>query len=465
MKRLFMNRILGFCVFLVASLSLHAQHNLTMYNMHTLPQRIDANPAQISDSRFFIGFPGLSGIHVLYGNTGFKLNQLMSVSDSNTLQIHPMKFYNALNASNRISLDVDYDLLYVGFKARKSFFTIGMGEKVNTQFTFPKDFFGLFLIGNAGENIGKDLNFNFGFDLMAYNDIHASWSRAFRKDKLRLGVKASYLNGLVNINTERSDLTFKTHPDDFHYTIRSDVKVNTSSIVDTLDENFGDNTEFDPNIFKGRNRGMALSFGATYQLIPKLVLSASVANLGYIDWKDNVTNYKTKDPTKTFEFYGLEVNNFFNDSANIDNSLNDVLDTLKDKLELETTHKAYRTTLPATFYLGANFWITKKQNFAVLFYGNYYQKKLNPAITLSYNAKFTNVLGFSLSYSMINKKFNNGGVGLTLNGSAFQYYLVFDNLLGIIKYRNANTVDLRMGINFTFLRKVKQPGLSGKKKL
>ena len=120
--------------------------------------------------------------------------------------------------------------------------------------------------------------------------------------------------------------------------------------------------------------------------------------------------------------------------------------------------------MPTSFYLGGNFWLTKRHNFGVLFYGNYFQKKLNPAITLSYNGKLTKVLGVSVSYSMINKSFVNGGVGLTLNGGPFQYYLVADNVLGMIKYKNANTVDLRTGINFTFRRKDKQAGLSGKSK-
>jgi hypothetical protein len=65
---------------------------------------------------------------------------------------------------------------------------------------------------------------------------------------------------------------------------------------------------------------------------------------------------------------------------------------------------------------------------------------------------------------MINKSFVNGGLGLTLNGGPLQFYAVADNLLGIIKYQNANTIDFRTGINLTFRRKDKQVKLSGKAK-
>ena len=71
------------------TLSVNAQHNLTMYNMHTLPQRIQVNPASIPDSRLFISMPGLASIHMLYGNDGFKIKNLVSVDDSNRLVVHP----------------------------------------------------------------------------------------------------------------------------------------------------------------------------------------------------------------------------------------------------------------------------------------------------------------------------------------------------------------------------------------
>jgi hypothetical protein len=462
MKVFVKSSILSLFVLGLANLG-YSQNNLTMYNMHTLPQRIHTNPAQISDSRFFIGMPGFSSLHVLYGNNGFKMKDLVSVNDSNQLEVHPMKFYDALEKDNTISLDVNYDLFYLGFKLRKSFFTVGIGEKVNTQFSFPKDFFGLLLIGNAGSNLGKELNFNFKYDLMAYNDINVSWSRAFRKDKWRLGAKVSYLNGIVNMNTERSDLFFKTNAEDFHFTMRSDLKFNTSSIVDTINEDFSaDGLDF--NSFKSRNHGMGLSFGATYQILPKIVLSASILDLGRITWKDNVQNYETKNPLQAVEFYGLDINDYFNDSADFNSSIQSMLDTIKDKFELVETHNSYSTNLPTKFYIGGNIWVTKRHNFGVLFFGNYYQKKLNPAFTLSYNGKLTRVLGLSVSYSMINRSFVNGGVGLTLNGSAFQYYVVADNVLGMIKFRNASTIDIRTGINFTFRRKDKQAGLSGNSK-
>jgi hypothetical protein len=447
----------------LANLNAYGQNNLTMYNMHTLPQRIEINPAQISDSRFYISMPGFASVHILYGNSGFKLRELASVNDSNHLVIHPLKFYNSLNKNNTIGVNSQFELFNIGIKIRKSFLTLSVSERIKSQFSFPKDIIGLFVIGNAGENLGKDLNFNFGFDVMAYNDICASYSRSFLKDKLRLGAKASYLNGILNVNTERSDIIFNTHAEDFHYTVRTDFKINTSSILDTI------NTDFKPeninyNVLKSRNRGMAVGFGATYQLIPKIVLSASVIDLGFIDWKDNVQNFETVDKDKKAEFYGLKFQDFFSDNPNMDSSINVLMDTLKEKFKMKSTYKGYRTPLPATFYLGGNFWLTKRHSFGLLFFGNYYQKKLNPAMTLSYNGKLTKVLGVSVSYSLINRSFVNGGVGITLNGGPFQYYFVADNILGIIKYQNANTIDLRTGINFTFLRKDKQAGLSGKSK-
>lgn len=460
----FLKKIVFSLIICLGINNLNAQNNLTMYNMHTLPQQISTNPSQTSDSRFFIGVPGLSSTHFIFGNDGFKIKQVISVNDSNQLEFNTMKFYNALNENNIIGLDVNYDLFYMGFKLRKSFLAVSLGERLKTQFSFPKDFFGLLLIGNAGSNLGQDLNFKFGADAMLYNDLGVSWSRGFKKDKLRLGAKFSYINGLVNINTEKSDIIFNTNTDDFHYTISTDIKVNTSCIMDTLNSTFK-YRRIDPNLLKGQNRGMGLSFGATYNILPKLTISGSILNLGFINWNENVQNYQTANPSQKVEFYGFDLNRLFGDSSDTKAYMNELKDSLLDKFKLTKTNKAYQTSLPSTFYFGGNIWITKRHNFGVLFYGSYFQKKLNPAITLSFNAKFTKAFGLSVSYSMINKSFVNGGVGLTLNGGPLQFYLVADNILGIIQYRNANTIDIRAGINLTFLRKDKKVSAKGKGKV
>lgn len=445
-----------------ASIQLFAQHNLTMYNMHTLPQRINVNPAQIVDSRIFIGIPGLTSYHILYGNNAFKLKNLISIDDSNRLLIKPKDFYNALNSDNIISTSSCIDIFYMGFKLRKNYFTIGVGEKIKSQVVFPKDLLGLLIIGNAGQNIGKDLNFNLAYDLMVYNDISVSYSRELMKSKLRLGAKLSYLNGAFNLNTEKSELVFNTNQDDFHYTIRNNIKINTSNVFDTLNEHF----EFDDSksyrSLLNKNKGMGFSFGAVYTVIPKLTLNASIIDVGFINWNDNTINYNTTNPNNSVEFYGLDIKSIFDDSTDFNKSVDELMDTLKEKFEMTKTYKSYRTKLPATFYLGGNFWITKRHNVGALFYGNYYQKKLNPAITISYNGKLTRVFGLSVSYSMINKTFTNGGIGFTLNGGPFQFYMISDNVLGMIKYRNTNTIDFRFGFNLTFFRKDKQSGLSGK---
>ena len=208
--------ILSATLFSLASTA-WSQHNLTMYNMFTLPQRLEVNPAALPDSRFFISMPGLASVHFLYDNDGFKIKNLVSVDDSNRLVIHPKDFYNSLNKNNVIGLYTSYDVINFGFKLRKSFISFCLGEKFKSQMSFPRDFFGLLIIGNAGDNLGRQLNFNFGFDVMAYNDLSTTYSRSFLKDKLRLGVKASYLNGILNVNTERSNLYFTTNKDDFHY--------------------------------------------------------------------------------------------------------------------------------------------------------------------------------------------------------------------------------------------------------
>ncbi|MCB9252390.1 MAG: hypothetical protein H6605_07960 [Flavobacteriales bacterium] len=434
-----------------------AQHNLTMYNMSTLPQRIKANPALLCDAKVVNGMPFLSSIHLLMLNDGFKAKEGMTVNSNNQLEIDVLKIYNSLKDENRLRLDFTYDPLFFGWTRNKNFFNLGLGVNLRTQLTYPKDFMGLFVIGNGGQNFNRDLDLGLKYDLMMYSDISAGWSRSMLKnDKLRLGVRASWLKGIGNINTERSDITFKTSSEDFHYTVKTDVKLNTSGIP-TFEEDSGQvKTTLVFNPFGNRNNGIAMSFGGTYKVLDNLDISASIIDVGFIGWKENVKNFTVKNTGQSVEFYGIDIKKFFKDSVDFEKALEEAIDSLEAKFPSDETEKSYRTTLPASFYLGGNFWFHPRHNIGLLFFGNYYQKKFNPAITLSYNGTLNRFFGVSASYSIVNGSFFNAGLGATINLGAFQLYFVADNAVGIITSRTANTVDFRFGINFTNRREIKK---------
>ena len=127
-------------------------------------------------------------------------------------------------------------------------------------------------------------------------------------------------------------------------------------------------------------------------------------------------------------------------------------DSLTELFGLDTSRRSFTTGLMSEFYLGANYSLSKNHNVGLLLYGSFYNRSLYPAMTLSWNSRIKKILGLSVSYSMMKDNLYNLGLGLSINGGSFQYYLVSDNLIGNAT-ASIKHIGLRTGINFTFGRR------------
>jgi hypothetical protein len=84
---------------------------------------------------------------------------------------------------------------------------------------------------------------------------------------------------------------------------------------------------------------------------------------------------------------------------------------------------------------------------------------LRPSLTFSLNYTPVRALAASLSYTLMNNKFNQIGAGLAIGGRGAQFYIVTDNIpvrytkdvsSPLIWPYNARMFSLRFGINLLF---------------
>ena len=194
-------------------------------------------------------------------------------------------------------------------------------------------------------------------------------------------------------------------------------------------------------------------------------MSASITNLGRITWNTNTYNWKSENPSATYQFTGLNIENALDfDGDDVETAFNKLSDTLQSTFRLNNNTESFTTGLFAQFYVGGNLNFTKNHNAGVLLHGSVYKKTLDPAITLSWNSKLTRVLGVSLSYSVANNSIVNAGLGFSLNAGPIQTYFVSDNLIGLFAHKQANTINMRTGINVTIGRGEKKLKKKDKKK-
>ncbi len=424
-----------------------AQQDLTMYNMDAVPQRMYVNPAFIpSDSRINIGLPIISSHYLNFSNSGFKYSDLIKHT-GDSLSVDYPNMLSKLAKNNYLTAAFHLDLLSFGFKIKKNYFSFNISEKIDFQFSYPKDFMELIWKGNGSPDlIGNPVNFNFGVNFTHYREYGLGFAREIN-DKLTVGGKVKYLYGMENVWTEKSDISLTTDPNSFALTGAANIKVNTSGIGSDAFKNF----QVMDYAFKKKNKGMGVDFGGVYKFSDKITFSASVIDLGFINWKSDVTNYQSNNPNGQFTFSGLNANQVINKDSTT-NPGKVLGDTLAKTFKIDTVHKSYTTFLSTQVYLSANYKIFEKSNAGLLLYARIFDKTVNPGMALSYNQRVGRWLDFSVSYSMYNRSYNNIGMGLAFNAGSGQFYVVSDNLLGAFLPQNAKNLNIHFGFNLRFGR-------------
>ena len=127
-------------------------------------------------------------------------------------------------------------------------------------------------------------------------------------EKLTVGMRVKVLNGRFNVYTERGKASLFTDANSFDLQMKSDLLIHTSGIDSLSNQSASD------LIFPG-NLGFGIDLGASYKLNPQFSFSASLIDLGYINWKKQLLTLVSQKPGETVNFNGVDINNFINHDA------------------------------------------------------------------------------------------------------------------------------------------------------
>ncbi|HUX53595.1 MAG TPA: DUF5723 family protein, partial [Williamwhitmania sp.] len=452
MKKILQFTILG-VAFLVISIGAKAQQDFTLYHMRLVPSRMYQNPALVPEARSFVGYPFVSSIYFNASNS-FSYNNIIT-HDGDSLKLDIDKLLGKLGSSNYLFTNLDIDILSFGFRAADSYYiSFAFRERTISRFMYSKDLFNFIWKGNGAVGLGQTLNFDTRYDAMVFDEFSLGLAQDV-DEKLTVGMRIKLLDGRFNINTERGSASLYTDPNSFDLQMKSNVLIRTSGI-DSLS-----NQSVSSLVFPG-NLGFGIDLGATYKLNSQFTFSASLIDLGYINWKKQLLTLVSQKPGETVNFNGIDINNFISHGTTLGDGFSSVLDTLKDKFKVDSVYgQAYKTYLPVKFYLGADYNINDKNTVGLLFYSQFYNKKMLPSVSLSYYSQVGRVIGLSASYSIMNKSYNNLGLGISLNVGAMQFYAATDNILAFPNYKSATNAHIHAGMVFTFGRKPKDTDKDG----
>lgn len=429
-----------------------AQSELTLPFMKDVFQSSYINPTVLPEHTFSLGLPGASSTYFQFISNGFLPKNVIDFKND-TAHLNPSKLLSELKDKNLLNTGTSLDIFHLRLKIRNGYYWFGIRNNLNVSFQYPKEFLSLVIKGNA-PYIGKTLDFsNLNLEATLYNEYSFGMSKEY--NHWVFGGRISLLQGLSNVQFDPKSLNVKVDTSMYSHTMNANARLNMAGIPmnGQGDPSFDHAQEMDyitNYLTSFNNKGVALSAGVTYKLNDKINFSASFYDLGFINWKDSITNYTLKGNS---EFSGLDILQSYINGSNI--KIDTVFDAIIDDFNRDTVHQSYRTYLNPKFNLSATYNLFKRTTFGFSASG-VYSKKLYPAFTLGVSqgiGRFFNLLA-TISYNQ--KTLNNLGVGLVIKPGPFQIYVVADNIYPAINPLYTTNANIRLGMNLVFGR-VKPP--------
>jgi hypothetical protein len=312
-----------------------AQHSSTAMTGFTFsPDALEVSPSKLPDFKYHLALPHIQSTVA----NSFSLHELfIPAGDSVLLSLKPWKSPDAnpleINVQQRIRV------LSLGMGITPNTYAyLGASVQANVGFALPA---GLLAFADGR----GDFNFDgFRIEALSYAERHIGLIH--RHNKFAFGGKLRYLNGLVNVHTQRNHLEFAANSSEL--SIQSDLLLQSSNLQenDELGRPNGNFPDIRSFLALNHNKGFALDLGLTYQIDQSQSLEVSVLNLlGQIKWTQNVSAYRFSG-----SFANIAPVYQIKPTQNTIDLFQGIEDSLANAFRFDTLSNApsYRTQLPLT---------------------------------------------------------------------------------------------------------------------
>ncbi len=420
-----------------------AQSDLTLYNFNAIPQSMHVNPAYPQQTKVWVGLPVMSGLHFHFHNNGFKLVDLLERGTDPNENLD--NIINNLDDKSHLAISQNVDLFGVAFRVGNGMFSVGATQEVDMRMDYPVDLLKVIRYGND-QYVDQSLNVSqFDYETVARTNFYMGYQHSLMEDRLSIGGRLRYIIGQQHSYVERMNAEINTRDNGFELEVKTDILIRTAGVSSVLENSFGDNIM--GNVIP-QNSGFGLDLGGHYKINENWDVSASVIDLGLINWTANTRDYRSNGE---FVYDGIDA-----DLAddNLGDSWENTQDSLSEAFDFkETDGESYTRWLSPRVFLGGNYHFNDKHAVGALYHGRFWDGELFHDVSFNYQGRWSRTFQFIASYSIINRTYNNVGAGFSLKMGPVQLYLLSDNILGAMMYENLQTTNLRVGLNLTFYGK------------
>lgn len=416
----------------------YAQFLRTSYFMEGSHYRQQLNPA-LAPGRGYINFPAIGSLNASVNSSSLGYQDVIDIIDNSEGGDFFMNsdFIGRLENVNNLNVNLSTDILSAGWYKGKNFWSFNIGLRNDIGASIPKSMFeflrnmdGLDVndwnrLANIDENVGKQ-----SLEINSYAEVGIGFARNINS-RLTVGGRVKALLGIGNLKLRVNDITVKSDISGYQgvdwdnltneqlENLRGTAKISVDATLESSskmielpqnDEGYIDEIEF--GSFGLAGYGAAIDLGVSYKLLDKLTLSASVLDLGFLNWNKKNTSVAR---AKANQSYDLTNPNELYDFVDVVSS-GEVLNYDMLQMTVEETGKESRnTSLTSTVVVGAEYellgdWLAV----GALYTTRFAQPKTLSELTFSANIRPKNYFNLAVSYSVLQAAGKTFGVAAKL---------------------------------------------------
>lgn len=413
--------------------------------------------------RKYVSMPLLGNFDMSFGGDINLENYIFNRGGKTVTFLHPdvsaSEFMSNIEDKNNLDMHLKLQIFSMGFKGFGGYNTIGINVHSNVNLQLPGDLFSL-----AKEGLtNKTYNLS---DINAHTDEYVEIALGHShkiNDKLNVGGKVKFLLGAANMDLNVNNAVATLGADGkYSATVDAELHGNmkglqykTKGEANHLPQSDPDYNKLDEVDVDGAGLGgfgLAFDLGATYQLNDDLRFSASLLDLGFINWNTDMVARAKGSHTIDMNDYSYDTTDKkFSDGNG--RELKDAFDDFKDVIDFKSEgDKGSRSkALAATLNLGAEYTAPfyRKLTFGLL-YTNHFGTYSNSDFRLSANVAPVKCL--SAGVNVHTGSYGTGfGWIVDFHPKGFGLFLAMDDVMGKTSKQFVplkSNAEFSMGINF-----------------
>ena len=393
----------------------YAQFLRTSYFMEGTHYRQQLNPA-LAPGRGYLNLPVIGTFNASVNSSTLGYQDVMDIIDNSDGGDFFMSdaFIKKLDNVNNLNVNLSTDILSAGWYKGKNFWSFNIGLRNDIGASIPKSMFEFLRhmdglqandwnrLSNINEKMGAQ-----SLEINSYAEVGVGLARNITP-RLTVGARVKALLGIGNLRLDINNISVTSNLSGYNEgdwnnlqgnaEIKVDATLENSSKLIELSQNDGIIDEIEFGSFGLAGYGLGIDLGASYKLIDKLTLSASLLDLGFMKWSKKNTSIAKATTNQRYDLSDASSRYEFVDMVSSGEVLNfDMLNMTLDK----SAEEDRSTSLTSTLVLGAEYallgdWLAV----GALYTGRFAKPETLNELTLSANVRPKNNLNLALSYSL-----------------------------------------------------------------